>query len=243
MVHIKKISPHAAISRKPNNPPALHLGERATVALLVGMTAPVLAMGVALGIEVSGWTVMKQRMQRAADVAATAAAESFLNGASAQQAATYGAYIAEMNNVTGASSRTWSGGPTTGTLSDNNISIAVATGAGIISPSDTTFAVTVQTPAPTAFVGFAFPGGITKTITTSAIAEIATGAGTGGQPCLLTLQGYASGTTTGYGIQASDHAKILANGCNVRSDDSITAKNHARIDAEKGGGRLRIGQH
>ena len=231
MVYIKKMLPHHTISHKLSNLPTPQLGERATVAILVGITAPVLAMGVALGIEVSGWTVMKQRMQRAADIAATAAAESFMTGASAQKAATYGAYIAEMNNVAGAGARTWSGSATAGTLSDNNISIAVATGAGIINPSDTTFAVTVQTPAPTAFVGFAFPGGITKTITTSAIAEIAISAGTGGQPCLLTLQDYGGGTTTGYGLQISGASEISSEGCTIRSDDGILISGSAEIDA------------
>lgn len=231
MAHIKRTLPHSAISREPSSRFTPRIGERATVAILVGMTAPVLAMGVALGIEVSGWTVIKQRMQRAADIAATAAAESFLNGASAQQAATYGAYIAEMNNVAGASSRAWSGSQTTGTLSDNNISIAVATGVGIINPADTTFAVTVQSPAPTAFGAFAFPGGITKTITTSAIAEIATAAGTGGQPCLLTLQDYGGGTTTGYGIQVSGASQISAESCTIRSDDGISVSGSAEIEA------------
>ncbi len=231
MVCIKKILPHEALSRELSSLRTPRLGERATVAILVGITAPVVAMAVALGIEVSGWTVMKQRMQRAADIAATAAAESFLNGASAQKAALYGAYIAEMNNVPGATSRTWSASATGGTLSDNDISIVVATGAGIINPSDTTFAVTVQTPAPTAFVGFAFPGGITKTITSSAIAEIATSAGTGGQPCLLTLQDYGGGTTTGYGITVSGASEISAESCTIRSDDGISVDGSAEINA------------
>ncbi len=231
MVHIIKMLPPGTISHKLSHRPVPPLGDRATVAILVGITAPVLAMGVALGIEVSGWTVMKQRMQRAADTAATAAAESFITGASVQNSATYGAYVAEMNNVAGASAKAWSGSTTAGTLSDNNISVVVATGAGIINPTDTTFAVTVQTPASTAFVGFAFPGGITKTITTTAIAEVATSAGTGGQPCLLTLQDYGGGTTTGYGIQVSGASEISSEGCTVRSDDGIEISGSAEIDA------------
>ncbi len=232
MVYIKKMpSRQINTSRKWGRSVGPALGERATVAILVGITAPALAMAVALGIEVSGWTVMKQRLQRAADAAATAAAESFLTGASAQNAATYGAYLAELNNIKGATARSWTGSATAGTLSDNDISVVVATGSGIISPADTTFAVTVQSPAPTAFVGFAFPGGITKTITTTAIAEIATAAGTGGQPCLLTLQDYGGGTTTGYGIQISGAANISAEGCTVRSDDGISITGSAEIEA------------
>jgi Flp pilus assembly protein TadG len=207
------------------------LGQRATVAILVGMTAPVLAMSIALGIEVSGWSVMKQRLQRAADTAAIAAAESYMTGASAQTAATYGAYLAELNNVAGASTRSWTGSSTAGTLSDNNISVVVASGSGVINPTDTTFAVTVQSPAPTMFVRFAFPSGITKTIATSATAEIAAGAGTGGQPCLLTLQDYNGGTTVGYGVQVSGAATVNGSSCTIRSDDGISLTGSASIKA------------
>lgn len=231
MLLIKRMSFRQGASRL--FPPArrVGLGDRATVAILVGITAPVLAMSIALGIEVSGWTVMKQRLQRAADAAATAAAESYITGASAQKAAMYGAYVAEMNNVTGAPARTWAGTTAAGTLNDNNISIVVATGSGVINPADTTFAVTVQSPAPTAFVSFAFPSGITKTITTSATAEIAVGAGSGGKPCLLTLQDYDSGTTVGYGIAISGAATLTGEGCTIRSDDGISLSGSTRINA------------
>ncbi|HBK06075.1 MAG TPA: hypothetical protein DDZ81_09440 [Acetobacteraceae bacterium] len=231
MVHINKMSLRRDISPLLGQPFRRGLGERATVAILVGITAPVLAMSIALGIEVSGWTVMKQRLQRAADSAAIAAAESYMTGASAQTAATYGAYLAELNKVTGAPTRTWVGNSTAGTLSDNNISVVVASGSGFINPADTTFSVTVQSPAPTMFVGFAFPNGITKTISTTATAEIAAGTGTGGQPCLLTLQDYNSGTTVGYGISVSGAAVLNANGCTVRSDDGISLSGSTQIKA------------
>jgi hypothetical protein len=73
------------------------------------------------------------------------------------------------------------------------------------------------------------PGGATKTITTTATAEISTAAGTGGQPCLLTLEGYSSGSTLGYGVTVTGSGALTANGCTIRSDDGIQTSGNGTI--------------
>src|SRR3978361_2398267 len=83
------------------------LGQRATVAIIVGVCAPMLTIAMALGIEVTNWSVTKQRLQRTADAAALAAVESYLVNGNAQTSATYGAYVAELNGAAGSATRTW----------------------------------------------------------------------------------------------------------------------------------------
>lgn len=191
-------------------------GRRGTVAILIGLTAPMLTMAIALGIEISGWTVTKQRLQRTADVAAIAAAQSYMRGATAKVAATNGAHLAEINGAKGLSgtSPTWMGS----TLSDNYITIQQTT-----VNTNTAFVATVQTVAPLLFSQIAAPPAITtKTISATATAAITTSAGTGGQPCLVSLEGTTNGVTTGTGINISGATTITANGCTLRSNDSIS---------------------
>ncbi len=107
---------------------------------LVGLSAPILLMAVALGVEVSSWTVTKQKLQRTADMAALAAAEAYFRGASVQTATIYGSYVAEMN----------------GTSPDM---VTVQSIAGVVNSSDTAFQATVQIRVPLLFSAYALPEG------------------------------------------------------------------------------------
>ena len=150
-----------------NRPKRQLLGNRAVVAVLVGLSAPVLVMALALGIELSSWTVTKLKLQRTADAAALAASLAYNRGSTAQAAANYGAYVAEINGALGAKTRTWA--TYTKTLSDNMIIIQMTS--GVVNSNDVAFVATIQTAVPLLFASIVLPAK-TETITAAATAGL-----------------------------------------------------------------------
>ena len=191
-------------------------GKRGSVAVLVAVSAPALTMAVALGIEVSGWTVTQQRLQRAADMAAIAGALAYSNGATAQLAATYAAYVAELNGGAGTTSRTWNGTATPPTLSDNLIQIQMT--AGIKNTNDKAFVATIQTTVPYLFSAIALHG-TGQALSASATAEVMTTTTTTtsqlGKYCILTTDTGTSSSTATAGIDASNGATIDLSQCGI----------------------------
>jgi Flp pilus assembly protein TadG len=178
--------------------------------MLVGLSAPMLLMAISLGVEVASWTVTKQKLQRTADAAALAAAEAYYRGASAQTAATYGAYVAEMNNASGGISRSWVGS----TLSDGNITVQKTTGP--VSSSDTAFLATIKTKVPLLFSAYVLPSGsTTETITATATAEIESASA---PYCVLALDNVAATTSSGAGLNLSNGISLNVSACGAAID-------------------------
>ncbi len=143
--------------------------------------APVMIMMMAMGLEVTYWSVNKVELQRIADVAAWAGAREYTASNSAQTATSTAADMAEVNGITGTASRTWNA--TTETMTDSQITAQVV--AGVKPTSDTAVQVAVQRSIATSFSAI-FPGTpAAKTVSAIATAEIVGATPLGPQPCLL----------------------------------------------------------
>ena len=184
---------------------------KGTVAIYVAMLAPVLTMALSLGQEVTNWAVTQVRLQRAADVAAIAGALNYKATLDAQKAATAAALMAQLNGGQGTTTTTWTAA--TKTLSDNKITAQIT--AGVKNTSNTAVKVTVKETIPlgVSTMFSAVPG---ATITGTSMVELVTttGAGSGGQPCLVAL------STTG-SIVGSGSTTVNMPNCTIRGNNTI----------------------
>jgi Flp pilus assembly protein TadG len=199
---------------------------RGSVALMVGLTAPVLVMALGLGIEVSRWSVAKVELQRIADAAALAGAFDYQHQATKvpRASAAAAANLAWLNKVTGTASPTWTAG--TELLTDNLIAVQII--AGLRNASDTAVRVTVSRLVPLCVAGI-FTSATTQMISATAVAEL-TAALSGPPACVLALQGDSNGITTTEDINLNNGVKINNGGCALRSDASVNLTGGATVD-------------
>jgi hypothetical protein len=210
----------------------LGLDRRASVAIYTAIMAPALSGAVALGVEVTSWSSAQLNMQRSADASAHAGAiycynyalantgsSCLTNATAAQTAATIAARLAEVNGVTGASSPAWNS--TTKTYSDNYITAQVVN--GVKSSTDAAVEVSVQKAIPLT-VSRIFSSTPSVTVSASSISEVeastgtTTSGGSGGQPCLVALQGGSASTS---GIIANGSITVTAPGCTLVSNSNF----------------------
>lgn len=210
------------------------LGDRhGSVALLTGIMAPVLLMSVALGVEITSWSVGTVQLQRTADVSAWAGAMQYASLDNAQMATRVAADVAEINGVSGTAVRTWNA--STLTTTDNLITAQLV--GGVRLASNKAIRVTVKRSVSKVLSGI-FPSTQTSvTLSAVAYAEITSA---GPQPCLLALGGGVDGTTTGIEIDVSGGATLNTTGCSVRSNDAISQSGSGSINAPGvyAGGRI-----
>lgn len=199
---------------------------RGSVALMTGTMAPVLLMSLALGVEVSSWSVGALELQRAADAAAWAGAAQYARTGSAQAATAAAADVAEINGVAGAAARSWNAA--TQVLADNMITAQMV--APVLNAADTAVKVTVRRSIAKSLTRIFPVGGASVTIAASAVAEVETNA-LGPQPCILALGGGVDGITTGTDVSVSGNADLIAHGCSLRSDDGISQNGSGYINA------------
>ena len=198
------------------------------MALMTAVMAPVMIMMLAMGIEVTFWSVNKVELQRIADIAAWAGAREYTASNSAQTATGVAANLAEINGITGTATRTWNA--TAEKMTDNLITAQVV--AGVKAASDTAVQVTVQRSIATSFSAI-FPGTPAAiTVSATATAEIVAATPLGPQPCLVALAGDAIGITTGTDITLSGSATVTASGCSVRSNAGISISGSSTIDVD-----------
>ena len=193
------------------------------------MTALVMSacLGVmGLGIDISYWGLVRIEQQRIADVAAIAGALSYQT-ADAKTAAAAAADIAEINGATGAASRAWN--PTTYTLADNQITARIV--AGVRNPADKAMQVTVQQSVPLFFSRVLSSQRLT-TISASAWAEL--GQGNASQPCVLALNGIATGGTAQNDVTLSGPARLKLGKCSLRSNGGISITGNTLITVPTG---------
>jgi len=201
------------------------LGDRrGSVALLTGIMAPVLVMSVALGVEITSWSVGNVQLQRIADVSAWAGAMQYASSNDAQTATRVAADVAEINGVSGTAVRTWSA--STLTTTDNLVTAQLV--GGVKLASNKAIKVTVKRSVSKVLSGI-FPSTQTSvTLSAVAYAEITSA---GPQPCLLALGGGVDGTTTGIDIGVFGSATLNTTGCSVRSNDEISQSGSGSINA------------
>jgi Flp pilus assembly protein TadG len=197
---------------------------RGSVALMTGIMLPVMVMSLAMGIEVTYWSVTKLELQRIADVAAWAGAAKYAATTDPQAATNAAADLAEINGVASASSRNWN--LATLTMTDNLVTAQVI--GGVRNAADVAVKVTVKRTILKSFSRI-FPSAQSSvTVSAAAVAEIGS---LGPQPCILGLGGGVDGVTTGSDISVIGNANLQATGCSVRSDDAISLNGNASITA------------
>lgn len=192
---------------------------RASVALYVALLAPVLAMSVGLGVEVSSWSATKVTLQRIADTAAAAGMINYMGTSNAQSAATAAANVAviNLNGASGTYSPTPSWNSGTKTITDGVVTAQIVN--GVQKTSDTAVLVNVSKTVPLT-ISRIVSNTSSVTVTSSSTAELVgvKSAGSGGQPCLVAL------SKTGTGITASGSITLSSSGCtavsNVNFNDS-----------------------
>jgi hypothetical protein len=199
---------------------ALLHDKRAAVALWIGLSLPTLLTAASLGIEVSSWSVVQVELQSTADAAALAGGMNYKLTSSGQSATGAAANVAEVNGITGTSTRSWSAA--TQTLSDNQITAAVVS--GIQNASDTAIKVTVRRSVPLLFANiFSSLGSVT--VSASAWAELVP---SGPQPALVALQ---SGCSSG-GISMSGYTALTDPSASIVSNAGITLSGSGNLDTD-----------
>ena len=196
---------------------------RGSVALMTGIMAPVMLMSLAMGIEVTSWSVSKVELQRIADVSAWAGAGQYAVTTDAQSATRTAADLAEINGVSGAPTRTWNAN--TLTTTDNLITAQIVS--GVRSVSNKAIKVTVKRNIVKSF-SLIFPSAQSSvTVSAVAVAEIGS---VGPQPCIMALGGGVDGITTGVDVAVVGTASLVATGCSLRSNDGISQNGSATIN-------------
>jgi Flp pilus assembly protein TadG len=208
-----------------HNLAALLRNRRGSVALMTGIMAPVMVMSLAMGIEVTSWSVTKLDLQRIADVSAWAGARQYIVTNDVRSATQTAADLAEINGAAGAASRGWSS--TTSTTTDNLITAQVV--GGIRSADDKAVKVTVKRSISTSFSRI-FPG-TQSSVTVSAVAVAEIGS-VGPQPCITALGGGVDGITTGIDASVTGNASLVASGCSLRSNDGISQSGGGTIHTD-----------
>jgi Flp pilus assembly protein TadG len=192
-------------------PRKLFLWKRGSVAILFAFAAPILVMALAVGIEVSGWTVTQQRLQLTADLAATAAALAYSSNPNAQLAATEGAYVGELNGGQGTTTRPLPWNIIPNTLQDGSITVTKTT--GIKSSADVAFVATIQKVMPLLFASIVLTGS-GPTLTATATAEIVKSQV--GQYCVLALDPNSGDI----GVNASNGIAVDTSQCGIQVNGS-----------------------
>ncbi len=188
---------------------------RGSVALMTGIMLPVMVMSLAMGIEVTSWSVTKVELQRIADVSAWAGAAKYAASTDPQAATNAAADLAEINGVSSASSRTWN--PQTLTTTDNLITAQVVS--GVKNAADVAIKVTVKRTIAKSFSRIIPSSQSSVTVSAVAVAEIVSTAPITPQPCLVALQSGGSGVTD---ITLNGSANVTSSDCSVRSNAGIT---------------------
>jgi Flp pilus assembly protein TadG len=200
---------------------------RAAIALITALATPVLLMSVAMGIEIGHWSDVKLQLQRTADLAALAGAQSYSDGASAQTAANAAANVAEFNAGVGGGARIWTA--SSQTLSDNQVTVQITN--GVNNPTDPAVRVTVTRSVPRMFSFIAVSGGAgAVTMEATSLAEIGKTVNSV-QPCILTLNGGTNGAVATPGTTLSGNVNVDLNGCSMVSDGNTSMGGNMTLNA------------
>jgi len=211
----------------------LRTDRRGSVALMTGIMAPVMIMMLAMGIEVTSWSVANLELQRIADISAWAGARQYVIASSAQNATQTAVNLAEINGASGTATQGWNA--STLTRTDNLVTAQVVP--GIRLATDTAVKVTVQRTIARSF-SLIFPGGLSfVTVSATAIAEIVSAVATSPQPCLLALQPGGGGVTD---LTLNGSASVTSSNCSIVSNGGITltGSSSLNVDGTYAGGAI-----
>ena len=218
------------------HPATLYLDRRGVVALVTALLLPVLLGAIGLGVEASAWTYQTVQLQRAADLAALAAAKLLSNGSTTFVAATAALNVAELNGVS-AATRTWNSG--SNTLSDSHATAQLVS--GIRSSSDQAFKVTVHRSITPMLVA-PFLSTSRLTLSATSWAELVQVAANTPQPCVFGLAKESSPGTV-LGVSLSGGSGLNTGGCAVRAnaDVQVVGSGTSTTAAIYSGGTISVG--
>lgn len=207
------------------------LGRKGSVSMWVAVAAPTVMMMGGLALEAGQFANEKLHLQSVADIAAVAGVMGFANTQNQQTGANTAANLAEVNGITGTTSRVWDSGTTT--LTDNLAKVTV--GPGRLSADTLSFTVTVAKDLTNSFSRL-FGGSATVRVSATSSAD-AVPAATGGQPCVLALQ------TSGTPLNVSGSTNINAINCTLRSNAAANFWGSGSISANAvyAGGSITVG--
>jgi hypothetical protein len=200
----------------------LRTDRRATVAVLAALAIPVCLGVLGLGIDVSHWAAIRMELQRTADIAALAGAARYAVTADATKALATAATVAELNGLP-AGTRTASANGLAETSGGYASGFSFA-------PDPPRFTATIQAAVPLTFLRLLTPAA-TQTIAARAVAQVVPRQ-SGGQACVLTLDGLATGDTAASGLTVSGGQNTVVGmpACDLRSDASIGFNGNPSID-------------
>lgn len=184
------------------------------------MVLPVSIGVMALGIDVSYWSVVRVRCQAIADAAAMAGGERYAESGSASAALSTAANVAELDGVT-PGTRSGQGN----TLVDSSASW---TASFLFNATNNQLTATISTSAPI-FFGKIFTTANSQTITAAAVAQI-TPRTSGPAACIIGLSGEATGVTTLIDLHVSGSTSVNSNTCGLRSDGEISLTGSSGIN-------------
>jgi uncharacterized membrane protein len=114
---------------------------------MFAIMAPAMTMMMSMGIEVTYWSVNQVDLQRIADIAAWSAARNYISSVNSQTASNVGADVAEINGITGTTTRSWNS--VSQKLTDNLVTVSVVS--GVRTSTDKAFLVTAKRSVRTTF--------------------------------------------------------------------------------------------
>lgn len=201
---------------------------RAGVLVLVAVLAPLMLMAGAFAIDAAYRRVTALDLQHRADAAAMAGAAEFAINRDAQSATAMAAALAAVNGVPGGGALRWD--QATRTTSNKTVAATLTYGASNAAALEAV-SVTVRRTPPAGLSGGFSGSRAAAPVTVSALAELtpappAPAAAT--QPCLVTL---GSDMTDGKSLAFSFSGKLLAPGCAVWSNGSLSMINTSTLEA------------
>ncbi|MBC7799810.1 MAG: hypothetical protein H7Z10_04245 [Gemmatimonadaceae bacterium] len=182
---------------------------------MTALTLPAMLSVMWATLDAGQWIVVKQQLQRTADIAALAGAIEFFVSHNEFTAATAAADLVDLNGIPSATPRTWAN-PTRTLTSGATV---VIVGPGVRSGDNTGVNVTVKKTIPLILTKL-LNGQSNVTLTASSWAELSIS-----QPCLLALG------VNGPGITAQGNPSLTLSGCSVRSNSVVSTGGSAWLTA------------
>ncbi|MGH7152920.1 MAG: pilus assembly protein TadG-related protein, partial [Acetobacteraceae bacterium] len=186
---------------------------QASVSVIAALALPVCLGVMGLGIDVSQWAMVRQRLQGIADLAALAGAGRYAYTLDSTQALSAASGVAEVNGLpVGAASAPTSGYSATFAFSSSPPRVSV----------------TIQRQVSLSFARL-LTSATTQAVSATAVAQVFQRAN-GSQACVLGLQGFSNHQTSGTDLTFNGNTDTNMAGCDLRSDAGITFNGNFSAD-------------
>jgi Flp pilus assembly protein TadG len=208
---------------------SLRHDRRGTVALLTAIILPTGLVLAGISLDVSHWAAARLDLQRIADLAALSGAGRYASTTDSATALAAAADAAEVNGLP-AGVRVLSEAAGGAVLTDTSSSYT-ATATMLSGPARVS--VDIRRQISTSFSALALAAA-TQPVTASAVAEVIART-SGGQACVLGLQGYGTDDTSAADITISGGANTVVSlkSCDLRSNGSVAFNGNPAVDVPR----------